>query len=72
MYETYYDILQQNFGEKNLHLYYMDTDSFKLSVNTKDVIKVLKNLEDIFDFSNLRKIMNFLIIKTRKLLANSN
>ena len=53
MYETYYDKLQPYFGEKNLHLHYMDTDSFILSVNTKDIIKDLKNLEDIFDFSNL-------------------
>ena len=53
MYETYYDKLQRYFGEKNLHLHYMDTDSFLLSVNTKDIIKDLKNLEDIFDFSNL-------------------
>ena len=27
MYETYYDVLQPYFGEKNLHLHYMDTDS---------------------------------------------
>ena len=33
----------------------MDTDSFVLSVNTKNIIKDLKNLEDIFDFSNLDK-----------------
>ena len=31
----------------------MDTDSFILSVITKDIIKDLKNLEDKFDFSNL-------------------
>ena len=53
MYETYYDKLQPYFGDKNLHLHYMDTDSFILSVNTKDIIKDLKNLEYIFDFSNL-------------------
>ena len=52
-YETYYDILQPYFGQENIHLHYMDTDSFVLSVNTKDIIKGLKNLEDIFDFSNL-------------------
>ena len=28
MYETCYDILQPKFGEKNLNLHYMDTDSF--------------------------------------------
>ena len=32
---------------------YMDTDSFVLSVNTKDNIKNLNNLEDLFDLSNL-------------------
>ena len=31
----------------------METDSFVLSVNTKDIIKDLKSLEDIFDFSKL-------------------
>ena len=31
----------------------MDTDSFVLSVNTKDIFKDLQNLEDIFVFSNL-------------------
>ena len=55
MYETYYDILQPHFGRENIQLHYMDTDSFVLSVNTKDVIKDLKNLENIFDFSNLDK-----------------
>ena len=31
----------------------MDTDSFLLSVTTKNIKKDLENLEDIFDFSNL-------------------
>ena len=33
----------------------MDTDSFILSVNPKDVTKDLKNLGEIFDFSYLDK-----------------
>ena len=53
MYESYYDKMQPYFGQKNLQLHYLDTDSFVLSVITKDIIKDLKNLEDIFDFSNL-------------------
>ena len=53
MYETYYDKLQPYFGQENIQLNYMDTDAFVLSVNTNDIIKDLKNLEDIFDFSNL-------------------
>ena len=52
MYETYYAKLQPFFGEKKLQLHFMDTDSFVLSVNTKDNILDFKNLEDIFDFSN--------------------
>ena len=53
IYETYYDKLKPYFGHENIQLHYMDTDSFVLSVNTKAIIKDLKNLEDIFDFSNL-------------------
>ena len=53
MYETYYDKLEPYFGLKNIQLHYMDTDSFVLNVNTKDIFKDLKKLEDIFDFSNL-------------------
>ena len=53
VYETHYDKLQPYFGQENIHLHYMDTDSFVLSVNTKDFIRDLKNLADIFDFSNL-------------------
>ena len=55
MYETYYDKLQPYFGQENIQLHYMDTDSFVLSVNTTDIIKNLKDLEDLFDFSNLDK-----------------
>ena len=55
MYETHYDKLQPYFGREKIQLHYMDTDSFVLSVNTKDIIKDLKNLENKFDFSNLEK-----------------
>ena len=44
MYETYYDKLQPYFRQENIQFHYMDTDSFVLSVNTKDIIKDLKNL----------------------------
>ena len=55
----------------------MDTDSFILSVNTKDIIKDLKNLERIFDFNNLdenhelfsnknKKVIGFFKIETPK------
>ena len=66
MYETYYDILQSYSGQENLHLHYMDTDSFVLSINTKDIIKDLKNLEVIFDFSNLDENHELYSIKSKK------
>ena len=53
MEETYYDILQQYFGQENLQLHYVDTDGMILSMKTENIIKDFKNLEDIFDFSNL-------------------
>ena len=53
IYETYYDKLQPYSGQEKLQLQYLDTDSFILSVRTKDIVKDLKNLEDKFDFSNL-------------------
>ena len=47
-YETYYDKLQPHFGRTQCH--YIDTDAFVLSLNTKNFIEGLKNLEDLFDF----------------------
>ena len=55
MYQTYYDKLHPYFGEKYLHFHYMDSDSFVVSLITHDVIKVLQNLEDLVDSSNLNK-----------------
>ena len=55
MYETYYDTLQPYFGQEKLQLHYIDTDGMFLSLKTENIIKDLKNLEDIFDFSNLDK-----------------
>ena len=53
MNETYYDTIQPYFGQENLKLLYIDTDGMILSMKTENIIKDLKNLEDIFDFSNL-------------------
>ena len=63
MYETYYDKLQPYFGSKSLQLHYIDTDGMILSMKTKDIIKDLKNLEDIFDFSNLDENIELLCEK---------
>ena len=69
MYETYYDILQPYFGQENIQLLYIDTDSFVLSVNTKNIIKDLRNLEDIFDFSNLDKNHELFGNKNKKVIG---
>ena len=55
MYSTYYDILQPYFGIENIQLHYIDTDSFVLSLNTKNIIQDLHNLKEYFDFSNLNE-----------------
>ena len=69
MYETYYEKLQPYFGRENLHLHYMDTDSLILGVNTKDVIKDSKNLEKVFDFSNLDKNHELFSNKNKKIIS---
>ena len=70
MYETSYDKLQPYFKQEEIQPHYMDTDSFVLSVNTKDITKNLKNLEDIFDFSNLDENHELFRDKIRKILGN--
>ena len=69
MYETFFDKLQPYFKQENIQLHYMDTDSFVLSVNTKDVIKNLKNLEDLFDFRNLNENDELFSNKNKKVFG---
>ena len=66
MYETYYDTLQPYFGQENLQLHYIDTDGMFLSMNTENIINDLKNLEIIFDFSNLNENHELFREKKRK------
>ena len=69
MYDTFYDKLEPYFGQESIQLHYMDTDSFVLSVNTKDIIKNLKNSEDIFDIINLDKNHELFSKKKQKIIA---
>ena len=46
-----------------------NTDSFVLSVNTKDIIKDLEILEDMFDFSNLDKNHELFSNKNKKVIG---
>ena len=47
----------------------MDTDSFVLSVNTKDINKVSNFLENLFDFSNLDENHEIFSNKNKKLIG---
>ena len=69
MYETYYDTLQPCFGQENLQLHYMDCDSFVLSIKSENIIKDLKSLEDLFDFSNIDENHELYIEKIKKVLG---
>ena len=66
MNETYYDTLQPYFGQENLQLHYIDTDGMILSMRTENIIKDLKSLEDIFDFSNLDENHELFSYKNKK------
>ena len=69
MYETYYDKLQPYFGQENIKLHYIDCDSFVLSIETENIINDLKNLEDLFDFSNLNKNHELFSNKNKKVVG---
>ena len=69
MYETYYDSLQTYFGQENLQLHYIDTDGVFLSMKSKNIIKDLRNLEDIFDFSNLNENHELFNNKNKKVVG---
>ena len=66
LYETYYDKLQPYFKQEKIQIHYMDTDSFVISVNTNDIIKNLKKIEDNFDFSNLDEKHEIFCNKNKK------
>ena len=68
-YETFFDKLQPYFGQESIHLHYIDTDALVLSVNTKDIIKELKNLKDNFHFSNLDKNYDIFSNKNKKVVG---
>ena len=70
MYETYYYKLQPYFGHEKIQLHSIDTGAFVLSVNTNDIIRDLKTLEDIIDFSNLDKNHDLFSNKNRKVIGN--
>ena len=68
-YETYYDKLQPYFGQEKIQLHYIDTDAFVLSLKTEDIIRDLKNVEDISDFSYLDENHELCSNKNKKFLG---
>ena len=69
MYETYYDKLQPYFGQEKIQCHYMDCDTFVLSIETENIINDLKNLQDLFDFSNLDKNHELFNNKNKKVVG---
>ena len=49
-----------------MHLHYLDADGIVISINTKDIIKDLKSLEELIDFSNLNGNHELIINKNEK------
>ena len=66
MNETHYERLQPYFGHENIQLHYMDCDYFVLSIKTQNKNDDLKNLENLFDFSNLDKNHELFSNKNKK------
>ena len=69
MYETYSNKLQPYFGQENIQLHFIDTDAFVLTVNTKNIGKDIKNLENIFEFSNLDENHEFFSNKNERVIG---
>ena len=52
MYEVWYDYVKPKYGEKT-KLYYMDTDSFIVYIETDDIYEdIAEDVETRFKFSN--------------------
>ena len=64
--------MQPYFGQENNHLHYLDRYGIVICMKTEDIIKDLKNLEDLFDISNSNENHERLVIKTKKILVNLN
>ena len=69
IYETYYGKFQPYFAPKNIQLHYIDTDGFVSSANTEDIIKDLKSLEDLFDFSTLNENHEIFSNKNKRVIG---
>ena len=69
MYETFFDKLQTYFGQENLHLLYLDFDSFVLSISNQKIFNDIKNHKDLIDFSILDVNYKRFSIKNKKVFG---
>ena len=63
---TYYDKSQPYFGQESRQCLYIDTDAFALSLNTINIIRHSKIIENLFDFSDSNENHELLTNKNRK------
>ena len=68
MYRTCYDKLQPYFTQHKLQRFYLDTDSYVLSMKTENINRDLKNSGTIFDFSSLHENDDLFSNKNKKLI----
>ena len=68
--ENVYDIETECHFSCGFPLIVHITDSFVLSMNTKDIIGDLRNLEDLFDFSNINRDHEFFSNKNEKVIGS--
>ena len=69
-YETFSDELQPYFSRENLQKNFMDCDSFVLSIRTQNIVIDSKNLEGLFDFTNLDENHELFSNKNNTVLGN--
>ena len=69
MYETYYDKVQPLLEQDKVQFIFTDCDSFVLIIRTQYINKDLKNLENLFDFSNLDVNHELLSNKKKKAMG---
>ena len=50
MYETNHTVLQPYIGQEILECHHIEMDAFALSINSSNIIKNFRKLNDSFDF----------------------
>ena len=69
MFDFHYNKILPTFGLKAVQLLYTDTDSLVYHIDHKHFYRLLFNIRDYFDFSNLEKSNSLFSLKNRKVLG---